>query len=169
MKQTITQKKALMFRFIMRAWKWAWHYQEGITPTCRRTFSVNTLVTLLLPPHHFLCTWRLTSKWSPQVSLTFDTRLLDWVGFIIEKKDAFLERILTHCKTLQVGAIFVDNMQIFSPPTFFFLFYLWPLPVSYCKYVHICISKYVDHSREKKVSGFYFMIFLQLVDTQCFI
>ena len=77
-----------------------------------------------LVPLHFHRTWTPSSKRSPQVSLIFYARFLDWVGFIIGNEDAFLERILTHCETLQVGAIFVDNMQIFSPPTFFFHFLL---------------------------------------------
>ena len=88
-----------------------------------------------LVPLHFHCTWTPSSNRSPQVSLIFYARFLDWVGFIIRNKDAFLEGILTLCETLQVGAIFVDNMQIFSPPTFFFIFYFWPLPVSYNKYL----------------------------------
>ena len=39
LKQTIHQKKALNLSFNMAPWKWAWHYQEGVTMTCRkRTF-----------------------------------------------------------------------------------------------------------------------------------
>ena len=38
-KQTLHQQKALDFSFKMAPWKWAWHYQEGVTMTCRkRTF-----------------------------------------------------------------------------------------------------------------------------------
>ena len=31
-KQTIHEQKALDFSFHLVPWKWAWHYQEGVTP-----------------------------------------------------------------------------------------------------------------------------------------
>ena len=34
-KQTIHQQKALNFSFNLTPWKWAWHYQEGATPSHR--------------------------------------------------------------------------------------------------------------------------------------
>ena len=34
-KQTIHQQKALDFSFYLAHWKWAWHYQEGVTPSRR--------------------------------------------------------------------------------------------------------------------------------------
>ena len=38
-KQTTPQQKALDFSFNLAPWKWVWHYQEGVTMTCRtRTF-----------------------------------------------------------------------------------------------------------------------------------
>ena len=39
MKQMILQQKALDFSFNLAPWKWAWHYQEGVTMTfCKRSF-----------------------------------------------------------------------------------------------------------------------------------
>ena len=39
LKQTIPQQKALDLSFNLAPWKWAWHYQEGVTMTChKRTF-----------------------------------------------------------------------------------------------------------------------------------
>ena len=39
LKQTIHQEKALDLSFNLAPEKWAWHYQEGVTMTCRkRTF-----------------------------------------------------------------------------------------------------------------------------------
>ena len=33
-KQTIPQQKALDLSFNLAPWKWAWHYQEAVTPSC---------------------------------------------------------------------------------------------------------------------------------------
>ena len=45
-KQTLHQQKVLDFSFHLAPWKEAWHYQEGLTMTCRtRTFL----------PHAHLC------------------------------------------------------------------------------------------------------------------
>ena len=35
-KQTIHQQKALDLSFNLTSQKWAWHYQEGVTPPCRK-------------------------------------------------------------------------------------------------------------------------------------
>ena len=38
-KQTIHQRKALDLGFNLASWKWAWHYQEGATPSRREKHS----------------------------------------------------------------------------------------------------------------------------------
>ena len=63
-KQTIHQQKALDLSFNLAPWKWAWHYQEGVMPSCPKItfftprapmlFAARGRGVLLIMPRPFL-------------------------------------------------------------------------------------------------------------------
>ena len=50
-KQTIHQQKALDLSFNLKPWKWAWHYQEGATPSRRESIFYCGLFTKRCSPY----------------------------------------------------------------------------------------------------------------------